>query len=86
MDAPHRSTPWEVAFGYQLLTARERLMLTITHDIKAPAGSFAGYIDLLERITTDERQHFYLGNMRTSAPSLVEACPFVAGLSPVGCP
>ncbi len=54
-----------------LLVARERLMLTITHDIKAPAGSIVGYIDLLERITTDERQSFYLGNMRSSAQHLL---------------
>ena len=30
-----------------LLAAREKLMLTITHDIKAPVGSILGYIDLL---------------------------------------
>ena len=30
-----------------LLEAREKLMLTITHDIKAPLGSIMGYIDLL---------------------------------------
>ncbi len=54
-----------------LLVARERLMLTITHDIKAPAGSIVGYIDLLERITTGERQRFYLSNMRSSAQHLL---------------
>ena len=31
-----------------LLAAREKLMLTITHDIKAPVGSILGYTDLLE--------------------------------------
>lgn len=54
-----------------LLVAREKLMLTITHDIKAPVGSILGYIDLLERITTEERQRFYLDNMQSSANHLL---------------
>ena len=33
-----------------LLAAREKLMLAITHDIKAPLGSVMGYIDLLSRL------------------------------------
>ena len=54
-----------------LLVAREKLMLTITHDIKAPVGSIIGYTDLLERITTEERQRFYLNNMQSSAKHLL---------------
>lgn len=54
-----------------LLGAREKLMLTITHDIKAPVGSILGYTDLLERITTEERQRFYLDNMQSSANHLL---------------
>ena len=54
-----------------LLVAREKLMLTITHDIKAPVGSILGYTDLLERITTEERQRFYLDNMQSSAKHLL---------------
>lgn len=54
-----------------LLEAREKLMLTITHDIKAPVGSILGYTDLLERITTEERQRFYLTNMQSSANHLL---------------
>lgn len=54
-----------------LLVAREKLMLTITHDIKAPVGSILGYIDLLERITHEERQRFYLDNMQSSANHLL---------------
>lgn len=46
-------------------------MLTITHDIKAPVGSIIGYTDLLERITTEERQRFYLNNMQSSAKHLL---------------
>lgn len=54
-----------------LLAAREKLMLTITHDIKAPVGSILGYTDLLERITAEERQRFYLANMQSSAQHLL---------------
>lgn len=54
-----------------LLEAREKLMLTITHDIKAPAGSILGYIDLLARILKEERPRFYLDNMKSSAQHLL---------------
>lgn len=54
-----------------LLVAREKLMLTITHDIKAPVGSILGYTELLDRITGEERQRFYLKNMQSSANHLL---------------
>lgn len=54
-----------------LLVAREKMMLTITHDIKAPVGSILGYIDLLSRLLVDERQRFYLNNMQSSASHLL---------------
>lgn len=54
-----------------LLQAREKLMLAITHDIKAPLGSVMGYIDLLERLTDDRRQALYLRNMRASSEHLL---------------
>lgn len=54
-----------------LLQVRERLMLTITHDIKAPVGSILGYIDLLSRLLKDKRSLFYLDNMRSSAQHLL---------------
>lgn len=41
-------------YAENLLVAREKLMLTITHDIKAPAGSIIGYIDLLIRLVKDK--------------------------------
>lgn len=56
----------------ELLNAREKLMLTITHDFKAPLGSIMGYTDLLARLTNDERQQFYLGNMKTSSQHLLK--------------
>ena len=54
-----------------LLAAREKLMLAITHDIKAPLGSVMGYIDLLSRLTADKRQELYLHNMKESSGHLL---------------
>lgn len=56
----------------ELLEAREKLMLAITHDFKAPLGSIMGYADLLSRLTTDERQRFYLDNMKSSSEHLLK--------------
>ena len=58
-------------YAEDLLRAREKLMLTITHDIKAPAGSIIGYTDLLERLINDKRQKFYLDSMKNSAQHLL---------------
>lgn len=56
----------------ELLEAREKLMLAITHDFKAPLGSIIGYTDLLSRLTKDERQRFYLENMKSSSEHLLK--------------
>lgn len=60
------------SYAENLLVTREKLMLTITHDIKAPAGSIIGYIDLLTRLIHDKRQQFYLQNMKSSAQHLLD--------------
>lgn len=54
-----------------LLVAREKLMLAITHDIKAPLGSVMGYIDLLARLCDGKRETLYLRNMRESSEHLL---------------
>lgn len=54
-----------------LLEAREKLMLAITHDIKAPLGAVMGYIDLISRLCTDKRQSFYLRNMQGASEHLL---------------
>lgn len=56
----------------ELLEAREKLMLAITHDFKAPLGSIIGYADLLSQLTTDNRQRFYLDNMKGSSQHLLK--------------
>lgn len=56
----------------ELLQAREKLMLTITHDFKAPLGSITGYIDLLAQLAVDNRQKFYLDNMKSSSSHLLK--------------
>ncbi len=67
-----------------LLAAREKLMLAITHDIKAPLGSVMGYIDLLSRLTDDKREGTlpaqYEGLLRTPAGAGQQP----AGLLPAG--
>lgn len=55
-----------------LLAVREKLMLAITHDFKAPLGSIMGYTELLSRLTEDERQRFYLDNMKSSSEHLLK--------------
>ena len=54
-----------------LLVSREKLMLTITHDFKAPLSSIMGYTELLTRLTAEERQRFYLTNMKSSSEHLL---------------
>lgn len=55
-----------------LLESREKLMLAITHDFKAPLGSIMGYTELLSRLTGDGRQQFYLDNMKSSSEHLLK--------------
>lgn len=54
-----------------LLEAREKMMLTITHDFKAPLSSIIGYVELLSRLDITERQRFYLQNIKASSDHLL---------------
>ncbi len=56
----------------ELVEAREKLMLTITHDFKAPLSSVIGFTDLLSRLTVEERQRFYLESMKKSSQHLLK--------------
>ncbi len=54
----------------RVMKQRERLLLTITHDIKAPASSISGFIDLLKEHLHDEQALSYLSSIRHSATHL----------------
>lgn len=56
----------------KLLVTREKLMLAITHDFKAPLGSILGYTELLSDQVSDKQQLAYLGNMKTSSEHLLK--------------
>ncbi|RHJ81498.1 ATP-binding protein [Parabacteroides sp. AM08-6] len=58
-------------YAEDLLRKREKLMLTISHDIRAPLSSIIGYIELLQRRRPDERQQYYLENMGGSAEHIL---------------
>ncbi len=58
-------------YAEDLLHSREKLMLTISHDIRAPLSSIIGYIELLLRRHPDERQRYYLENMTGSADHIL---------------
>ena len=49
---------------------RERLLLTITHDIKAPAASISGFIDLMSDYVDNEYGRSCLQNIKHSATHL----------------
>jgi signal transduction histidine kinase/CheY-like chemotaxis protein len=54
-----------------LLETREKLMVSITHDIKAPLGSIIGYIELLSNSKLTDRQLHYIDNMKSSSEHLL---------------
>lgn len=54
----------------RLMLQRERLLLTITHDIKAPAASIAGFADLLAGYVSRPKAIAYLDNISGSARHL----------------
>ena len=56
----------------RLMAQRERLMLTITHDIKAPAASISGFTTLLsERVADDAQATSFTHNINASATHLL---------------
>lgn len=58
-------------YAEDLLHSREKMMLTISHDIRAPLSSIIGYIDLLLKRHPDERQQYYLENMSGSSSHIL---------------
>ena len=54
-----------------LLVSREKLMLTVTHDIKAPVGAVMGYAELLAPHVKEHRAQNYLRNIQSSSEHLL---------------
>ena len=54
----------------RIMQQREHLLLTITHDIKAPAASISGFIDLMKDYVNDARGAECLVNIKRSAHHL----------------
>ena len=56
----------------RIMQQRERLLLTITHDIKAPAASIAGFIDLLAEYVDRPKAIGYIKSIGGSAQHLLQ--------------
>ncbi len=59
----------------ELMNSREKLLLTVTHDIKAPLSAIIGYLDLLRQPSgksTDQQLREYLDPMTHSAEHVME--------------
>lgn len=54
----------------RIMNQRERLLLTITHDIKAPAASISGFIDLMKEYVKEAQGIECLQNIKNSAAHL----------------
>lgn len=54
----------------RIMNQRERLLLTITHDIKAPAASISGFIDLMKDYVNNPQGIECLQNIKNSAAHL----------------
>ncbi len=54
----------------RIMNQRERLLLTITHDIKAPAASISGFIDLMKKYVKEAQGIECLQNIKNSATHL----------------
>lgn len=56
----------------QLLQSREKLMMSISHDIKAPMSSILGYVELMESGTDEDTRRIYLSNMKKSGNHVLQ--------------
>ncbi len=56
----------------QLLQSREKLMLSISHDIKAPMSSILGYMELMESGADENTRKMYLTNMKKSSNHVLQ--------------
>lgn len=56
----------------RIMQQRQRLLLTITHDIKAPVASISGFIALLREWVCQPKPVAYLDSIRSSAEHLLQ--------------
>lgn len=56
----------------RIMQQRQRLLLTITHDIKAPVASISGFIALLRELVNQPKPVAYLDSIRSSAEHLLQ--------------
>lgn len=56
-----------LAENEELLNARQKMMHTITHELRIPLSSIIGYADLLEEETDEAKQQEYMGNIKQAA-------------------
>ncbi|MDR1652627.1 MAG: response regulator [Prevotellaceae bacterium] len=56
----------------RLLKSREWMMLSISHDIKAPISSIMGYTDLLSTNNKTDSEQNYITNMKNSSLQVLE--------------
>lgn len=55
-----------------LLEQRERLLLTVTHDIKSPASSISGFAEMLRACVCDGKASEYIACIRSSTAHLLQ--------------
>lgn len=55
-----------------LLESRQKHMLTISHDIKAPMSSILGYTELMEGSISPQKKVMYIENMRKSGEHILQ--------------
>lgn len=54
-------------YAEELLQSREQFMATVTHDLRSPLNTVAGYISLLENTTLNHSQSHYLDHLKKSS-------------------
>ncbi|WP_026914671.1 hybrid sensor histidine kinase/response regulator [Christiangramia portivictoriae] len=54
-------------FAESLLASREQFMAAITHDLRSPLTTVMGYTDLIQKTDLDEKQAYYLKQIKKSS-------------------
>src|SRR5690554_1915716 len=54
-------------YAESLLKSREQLISTVSHDLKTPLNTIAGYAELFENSPTSDKQKYYLQQITSSS-------------------